>query len=71
MNMRYVQLISFDNYIDAHIALGKLEAAFINCHLQDDYSVTINPFLSNSIGGIKLLVAETQAERAGQVLSEQ
>ena len=68
--MRYVQLCSFDNYIEAHIALGKLKDAYINCHLQDDHSVTLNPFLSNAIGGIKLLVAESQAERAVAVLED-
>jgi hypothetical protein len=68
--MRYVLLSSFDNYIEAHIALGKLKDAYINCHLQDDHSVTLNPFLSNAIGGIKLLVAESQAERAMAVLQD-
>ena len=68
--MRFVLVSSFDNYIDAHIAFGKLKEAYINCHLQDDFSVTINPFLSNAIGGIKLLVAETQAERAIEVLED-
>jgi len=69
--MKFVLLSSFDNYIEAHIALGKLQNAYINCHLQDDHSVTLNPFLSNAIGGIKLMVAESQAERAASVLSGQ
>lgn len=68
--MKYVLLSSFDNYIEAHIALGKLKDAYINCHLQDDHSVTLNPFLSNAIGGIKLLVAESQAQRASEVLQD-
>ena len=67
--MKYVLLASYDNYIEAHIALGRLKDAYINCHLQDDHSVTLNPFLSNSIGGIKLLVVESQAQRASEVLS--
>ncbi|RYY53447.1 MAG: hypothetical protein EOO09_17955 [Chitinophagaceae bacterium] len=67
--MKYVLLSSFDNYIDAHIALGRLEDAYINCHLRDDHSVTLNPFLSNAIGGIKLMVAESQASRATEVLA--
>ena len=66
--MKYVVLRSFDNYIPAHIALGRLKEEFINCYLQDEYSATIGPFLSNSIGGIKLMVAETQAERALEIL---
>ncbi|RYY62638.1 MAG: DUF2007 domain-containing protein [Chitinophagaceae bacterium] len=67
--MNFVLLSSYDNYIEAHIALGRLENAYINCHLQDDHSVTLNPYLSNAIGGIKLMVAESQAARANEVLS--
>ncbi len=67
--MKFILLCSFDNYIPAHIALGRLKEEFINCYLQDEYSVTIDPFLSNAIGGIKLMVAETQLERAKQLLN--
>jgi hypothetical protein len=67
--MKFIVLCSFDNYISAHIALGRLKEEFINCYLQDEYSVTIDPFLSNAIGGIKLMVAETQAERARDILN--
>jgi hypothetical protein len=67
--MNYVVLCAFDNYIPAHIALGRLKEEFINCYLQDEYSATISPFLSNAIGGIKLMVAETQAERAKEILN--
>ena len=66
--MKYILICSFDNYIPAHIALGRLKEEFINCYLQDEYSVTIDPFLSNAIGGIKLMVAESQLERARDIL---
>ena len=68
--MKYVLLCSFDNYIPAHIALGRLKEEFVNCYLQDEYSVTIDPFLSNAIGGIKLMVAETQVDRAKEILQD-
>lgn len=67
--MKFVLLRAYDNYIPAHIALGRLKEEFINCYLQDEYSVTIDPFLSNAIGGIKLMVADTQAERAFEILN--
>ncbi|HLG40590.1 MAG TPA: DUF2007 domain-containing protein [Chitinophagaceae bacterium] len=67
--MNFVIIQSFDNYIPAHIALGRLKEEYINCYLQDEYSNTIGPFLSNAIGGIKLMVAETQAERAMEILN--
>jgi len=66
--MKYVVLCSFDNYIPAHILLGRLKDEFINCYLQDEYSVTIDPFLSNAIGGIKLMVAESQLDRAREIV---
>ena len=67
--MNFILLQSYDNYIPAHIALGRLKEEYINCYLQDEYSVTIDPFLSNAIGGIKLMVAQTQAERALEILN--
>jgi len=66
----FVLLATFDNYIPAHIALGKLKDEFINCYLQDEYTVTIDPLLSNAIGGIKLMVAVSQAERALDILNQ-
>jgi hypothetical protein len=69
-SMRFIVLRSFDNYVSAHIAMGRLKEEFINCHLQDEYSVTIDPFLSNAIGGIKLMVVESQADRAIEILQD-
>jgi hypothetical protein len=65
----FIILTTYDNYISAHIALGRLKDDFINCYLQDEYTVTIDPLLSNAIGGIKLMVAESQAERALEILN--
>ena len=67
--MNFILARSFDNYIPAHIAMGRLKEEYINCYLQDEYSVTIDPFLSNAIGGIKLMVAESQVERALEILN--
>jgi hypothetical protein len=66
--MSFVLLQSFDNYIPAHIAMGRLKDEFINCYLQDENTVTIDPLLSNAIGGIKLMVESSQAERALDIL---
>jgi len=67
--MNFVVIQSYDNYIPAHIALGRLREEFINCYLQNENSVTIDPFLSNAIGGIKLMVAEEQVQRAIDLLN--
>lgn len=50
--------------------LGRLKAEFINCHLLNENSVTIGPFLSNAIGGIKLMVAEQQFDRALELIKQ-
>jgi len=68
--MDFVLLCSYTNYIDAHIVMGRLEQENIRCHLQNEYTVTIDPILTNAIGGIKLMVARAQVERALQILSE-
>jgi len=68
--MNFVQLRSFDNYINANIQLGMLQDKGINCHLQDEYIITIDPLLSPAIGGMKLMVYETQAQRALKLLEE-
>jgi hypothetical protein len=65
----YINIASFDNYISAHIALGKLREEYINCYLQDEHTVTIDPLLTYAIGGIKVMVIRSQAERAIEILN--
>lgn len=66
--MQFVPIYSYDNYVSAHIAMGRLEEDNIKCWLKDEYTVTIDPILTNAIGGIKLMVASLQAERAISIL---
>lgn len=58
--MEFVQVKSFDSYIVANIWKSKLEDAGIHCYLKDEFTVTIDPILSNAIGGIKLCVSRDQ-----------
>ena len=67
--MKFVIVRSYDNYIPAHIDMGRLKEDGINCWLRDENSVTIDPFLSNAIGGIKLMVPENQVELAIKLLN--
>ena len=67
--MKFVCLNTFNDYIEANIILGRLQNEDINCWLQDENMVTVFPALTNAVGGIKLMVAETQAERAAELLS--
>jgi hypothetical protein len=68
--MNFIEVASFDNYITANITLGMLQDAGINCHLKDEYTVTIDPFLSPMLGGIKIMVYEPQVQRAIELLNE-
>lgn len=66
--MEYVQLRAYDNYIEAHLRLQQLEAEGIRAVLKDEYTVTIDPMLSNAVGGIKLMVPDVQWQRANTVI---
>ncbi len=66
--MNFVIVRSFDNYIDANITLGRLQSEGVQGFLRDEYTVTIDPILSNAIGGIKLTVREQDAPKAMELL---
>ena len=68
--MNFIQVRSYDNYIYAHIVLSMLQDAGINCYLKDEYTITIDPLLSPALGGIKVMVADSQLERALELLAE-
>lgn len=64
-----VTVATFENIVDAHIALGRLQAEGIPCHLSDEHLVQANWLYSIAIGGIKLQVEPQFADRARQVLA--
>lgn len=66
--MDFVELRSFDNYIEANIVLNMLQHENINCHLKDEYTVTIDPLLSPALGGMKLMVHTLHVERAWDMM---
>ena len=70
MTMEFVILKSFTNYIEANIVMRSLEAEGIRCWLKDENTVTIDPILTNAVGGIKLMVTKEQYERAFELLNK-
>ena len=68
--MKFVKIRTYDNYIPAHIDMGRLRSEEIECFLADENTVTIDPFLTYAVGGIKLMVPEQQAERSLMILNE-
>jgi len=67
--VQFVPIQSYDNYIEANIIRSRLEQEQIICWLADENSTTTMPFLANSGGGIKLMVAESQVWRALELLN--
>ena len=68
--MKLIVVKEFDDYISAHVVMGRLKEEDIICHLQDEHTITTAPFLSPIFGGIKLMVPESQAERAKELLTK-
>ncbi len=66
--MDIVIIRTFDNYFYANITLTKLQDAGIECWLRDENTVTIDPILSNAIGGIKLVVKDSDQPEAIKLL---
>lgn len=63
-------LRSFDNFFPANILLTRLQSDGVESYLMDENTVTIDPLLSNAIGGIKLMVPEEQWETAIALLRQ-
>ena len=66
--MAFINIWSYDNYVPAHIAAGRLKESGIECWIKDENSVTLDPLLSNAMGGIKLMVAEADVRAALKIL---
>lgn len=68
--MELVVVKTFDNYFLANITLTRLHAAGVECYLKDEYTVTIDPILTNAIGGIKLVVKKKDARAVSSILQQ-
>lgn len=49
--------------------LQRLEEEGIKAYLKDEHTVTIDPILTNAIGGIKLMVFQDQFSRALELIN--
>jgi hypothetical protein len=67
---KFVKVIAFTYPHEAHLAKCLLESFGINVIIEDEYTVQVNNFYSNAVGGVKLLVEETQVENALSILKE-
>jgi len=64
-----VVLRQYRDITEAMVDKTALESAGIACFLYDDNLVRLDWFISNAIGGVKLVVAQNTAEEADRILS--
>ena len=67
--MELVTVKTFDNYFLANIILNRLHAQGVECFLKDEATVTMDPILTNAIGGIKLVVRKENAAAVKEILA--
>ena len=65
----FIEVRSYDNYLPASIMSQRLEAEGIKVYLKDEHTVTIDPILSNAIGGVKVMVYKEQLQRALELIN--
>jgi len=65
-----VVLRRFRDIPDALLARGRLESTGIECFLADDNMVRMDWFISNLLGGVKLLVDADHFTEAARILNE-
>jgi pentatricopeptide repeat protein len=68
--MDFVHVYTYNNYIDANIILGRLQSEGVNCWLKDENTSTIMPIWNQATGGIRLMVAESDVEKAVELLKQ-
>ena len=70
MEEEFRVLKTFYNPLDAHITKGLLESNGIEAFIFDENMVYVNPILTTAIGGVKLLVRNTDFENATTLIYE-
>lgn len=68
--MDFVTVKVFDNPIEAHLLKTKLESEGIPCFLQDEHIVSLNPLYNYAVGGIKLVIRNSDIEAASSIIQE-
>ena len=68
--MGFITIRTFQNYFSAHILLTRMRDSGIDCFLKDEFTVTVDPILSNAVGGIKLVVRKEDEDEANLLLHD-
>jgi hypothetical protein len=70
MNDGFITIATYPEPLEANLMRSKLLSEDIECILLDENLISVQPFYSNAIGGIKLQVHEDDAQRAKEILEE-
>ena len=68
MTDNLVTVARFSHPHESHVWRARLESEGISCFIADEHTVSAYWFYSNAVGGVKLQVRSTDAERAEQIL---
>ena len=68
--MNQITLKTFDNSIDAHILMARLESEDIECFLIGDTINSIYPSLDFTSNGVKLKIFEIDYDKAIKVIND-
>ncbi len=66
-----MELISVNNVQEAHVIRQTLAMHNIEAQLLDEYIVQTAPYLSNAVGGVKVVVADADFFEAEEILASQ
>ena len=64
----WIEIISFTYPHEAHLAKGKLESEGIEVLIKDELTAQVINYYSNAIGGVKLLVKDSNYDNAYHIL---
>ena len=67
---RWVTLVTFFRAHEAHLVKTKLESEGIKVQIADEHLVSIQPFYSPALGGVKLNVLQSEFETAKAILEQ-
>jgi hypothetical protein len=70
MPWKPVVVASFNHPVQAELACSRLRAEGIRACVADAHTISIQPFYSNVLGGVKVLVDELDAHHAISILKE-
>lgn len=65
-----VTVATFNGVLDAQLARAFIESRGIPCFLADEHIVSVHPFYSSAVGGVKLNVHPEHAEAALELYLE-